>query len=70
MGERVSLRYHLILNLAFGNNTDEFDWAAEPVLPLDPDVLSTPWFPKPTVEWDYVRVWQRADQRAVCTTGS
>ena len=27
-------------------------------------------FPKPTVEWDYVRVWQPADRHDVCTTGT
>ena len=61
---------HLILNLAFGNNQDEFDWTKEAVRPLDADVLGAARFPKPTVEWDDVRVWQPADHHAVCTTGS
>lgn len=61
---------HLILNLAFGNDTDEFDWNRAPVRPLDAGVLGAASFPKPTVEWDYVRVWQPADHHAVCTSGS
>jgi hypothetical protein len=61
---------HLILNLAFGNNTDEFDWTRETVRPLDAGLLDAAQFPKPSVEWDYVRVWQPADRHSVCTTGS
>jgi len=61
---------HLILNLAFGNNQDEFDWTKEPVRPLDANLLDAALFPKPTVEWDDVRVWQPAGHHAVCTTGS
>jgi hypothetical protein len=60
----------LILNLAFGNDEDEFDWTKEPVRPLDANLLSAALFPKPTVEWDDVRVWQPADHHAVCTTGT
>jgi beta-glucanase (GH16 family) len=61
---------HLILNLAFGNSTDEFDWSRTAVRPLDAALLASPAFPKPTVEWDYVRVWQPANHHSVCTTGS
>jgi beta-glucanase (GH16 family) len=58
---------HLILNLAFGNNAYEFDWTDEPVKPFNPDLFSSTYFPKRTVEWDYVRVWQPANARDVCT---
>jgi beta-glucanase (GH16 family) len=61
---------HLILNLAFGNDTDEFDWSRQTVRPLDGGLLGAAAFPKPTVEWDYVRVWQPAGRHSVCTTGS
>jgi beta-glucanase (GH16 family) len=70
-GASIASAYnHLILNLAFGNDTDEFDWSKEQVRPLDAGLLQSTLFPKPTVEWDYVRVWQPADRHAVCTTGS
>ena len=55
---------------AVGNNADEFDWADEPMRPLDADVSDAGGFAKPTVEWDYVRVWQPTASLAVCTTGS
>jgi beta-glucanase (GH16 family) len=58
---------HLILNLALGNNEYEFDWTGEPVKPFDSDLFSSTWFPKRTVEWDYVRVWQPATAHNVCT---
>jgi hypothetical protein len=59
---------HLILDLAFGNNSYDFDWAKEPVRPLDPDLFDlTTYFPKRTVEWDYVRVWQPATALDTCT---
>jgi len=61
---------HLILNLAFGNNAYEFDWLGESVRPLDAGLLGTGWFPKPTVEWDYVRVWQPESRHDYCTTGN
>jgi beta-glucanase (GH16 family) len=58
---------HLILNLALGNNEYEFDWNGEPVKPFDANLFSSTWFPKRTVEWDYVRVWQPANAHNVCT---
>jgi hypothetical protein len=58
---------HLILNLALGNNEFEFNWNGEPVKPFDADLFSSTWFPKRTVEWDYVRVWQPATAHNVCT---
>jgi beta-glucanase (GH16 family) len=58
---------HLILNLALGNNAYEFDWTDEPVKPFHPDLFTSSYFPKRTVEWDYVRVWQPANARNVCT---
>jgi len=61
---------HLILNLAFGNDTDEFDWSRQTVRPLDGGLFGAALFPKPTVEWDYVRVWQPAGKHSVCTTGN
>jgi hypothetical protein len=61
---------HLILNLAVGNDTNEFDWNREVVRPLDALVLQSAAFAKRTVEWDYVRVWQPAGRHDVCTTGS
>jgi beta-glucanase (GH16 family) len=67
-GADVAKNYsHLILNLALGNNTYEFDWNGEPVKPFDADLFSSTWFPKRTVEWDYVRVWQPATAHDVCT---
>jgi hypothetical protein len=70
-GVAVASAYnHLILNLAFGNDSDEFDWNREVVRPLDAGVLESGLFPKRTVEWDYVRVWQPAGRHQVCTTGS
>jgi beta-glucanase (GH16 family) len=59
--------HHLILNLAFGNNEYEFDWTDHPVRPLDPDLFTSSLFPKRTVEWDYVRVWQAHGSVDVCT---
>ena len=60
---------HLILNLAVGNSVHEFDWNREVVRPLDAHVLESAAFPKRTVEWDYVRVWQAPGTHDVCTTG-
>lgn len=60
---------HLILNLAVGNSVDEFDWNREVFRPLDAHVLESAAFPKRTVEWDYVRVWQAPGAHDVCTTG-
>ena len=40
------------------------------VRPLDANLLDASLFPKPTVEWDDVRVWQPAAHHVVCTTGS
>jgi len=61
---------HLIINLAFGNSTDEFNWLRESVRPLDANLLAAGQFPKPTIEWDYVRVWQAPDRHDTCTDGS
>ncbi|MGZ4675381.1 MAG: glycoside hydrolase family 16 protein [Acidimicrobiia bacterium] len=61
---------HLILNLALGNDAEEFDWTRTAVRPLDARLLTSTLFPKPTVEWDYVRVWQAPGHHDVCTTGS
>lgn len=61
---------HLVIDLAFVNDMYENDWTKEPVKPLDSGLLASGWFPKPTVEWDYVRVWQAPGQRDICTTGS
>jgi beta-glucanase (GH16 family) len=58
---------HLILNLALGNNGYEFDWNEEQVKPFTPDLFTSSLFPKRTVEWDYVRVWQPAAAHNVCT---
>jgi hypothetical protein len=58
---------HLILNLALGNNVYEFDWTKELVKPFDANLFSSSYFPKRTVEWDYVRVWQPATAHNVCT---
>jgi beta-glucanase (GH16 family) len=58
---------HLIVNLAFGNNVYEFDWTDEAVRPLHPDLFASSLFPKRTIEWDYVRVWQPHDSVDVCT---
>ncbi len=58
---------HLILNLAFGNNEYEFDWTKHGVRPLHPNLFNSSLFPKRTVEWDYVRVWQAHDSVDVCT---
>lgn len=58
---------HLILNLALGNSPYEFDWVDEPVKPFNPDLFSSTYFPKRTIEWDYVRVWQPATAHDVCT---
>jgi len=33
-------------------------------------VLTSGAFPKPTVEWDYVKVWQAPGSHDVCTTGN
>ena len=57
---------HLILNLALGNNADEFDWTRQPVKPFDPVLFTSTSVSKPTVEWDYVRVWQPATAHDVC----
>jgi len=70
-GADVASAYnHLIINLAFGNNTYEFNWNREAVRPLDANLLASGQFPKPTIEWDYVRVWQAPGQHDVCTDGS
>lgn len=70
-GANVASAYnHLIINLAFGNNDHEFDWNQESVRPLDPSVLNSGAFPKPTVEWDYVRVWQAPGHHDTCTSGN
>lgn len=61
---------HVVINLALGSNTGHFDWTKEPMRPLDPDVLEGAAFPKRTIEWDYVRVWQAPGQHDVCTTGN
>ena len=61
---------HLILNLAFGNNGFEFDWAKEAVKPFDPNLFSSTMFPKRTIEWDYVRVWQPANAHDTCAPAS
>jgi beta-glucanase (GH16 family) len=58
---------HLIVNLAFGNNAHEFDWTRQAVKPFDPGLVGSPFLSKPTVEWDYVRVWQPAGAHDVCT---
>jgi beta-glucanase (GH16 family) len=58
---------HLILNLALGNNEYEFDWLQHPLRPLNPNLFSSSYFPKKTIEWDYVRVWQPANAHNVCT---
>jgi hypothetical protein len=58
---------HLILDLALGNNAFDFDWTRQPVKPFDPDLFASNQISKPTVEWDYVRVWQPADAHDVCT---
>jgi hypothetical protein len=57
----------LILNLALGNNQYEFDWLQHPLRPLNPNLFSSSYFPKKTIEWDYVRVWQAANAHNVCT---
>jgi beta-glucanase (GH16 family) len=59
--------HHLILNLAFGNNEYEFDWSKERMRPLHPELFTGTRFPKRTIEWDYVRVWQAHDSVDVCT---
>jgi hypothetical protein len=61
---------HIVINLALGNNAGHFDWNKEPMRPLDPNVLQSPAFSKPTIEWDYVRVWQAPGQQDVCRTGA
>lgn len=70
-GADVASAYnHLIINLAFGNNTYEFNWLKESVRPLDANLLAAGQFVKPTIEWDYVRVWQAPDRHDTCTDGS
>jgi beta-glucanase (GH16 family) len=70
-GANITSAYnHLIINLAFGNDDSEFDWNRESIKPLDPSVLDTGLFPKPTVEWDYVRVWQAPGQHDTCSGNS
>lgn len=70
-GANVASAYnHLIINLAFGNNDSEFNWNRESVRPLDGGVLTSGQFPKPTIEWDFVRVWQAPGHRDTCTDGS
>ncbi|MFM7270665.1 MAG: Calx-beta domain-containing protein [Actinomycetes bacterium] len=66
----ASAYHHLIINLALGNNDHEFDWNQETIRPLDPSVLASGAFPKPTVEWDYVKVWQAPGSHDVCTSGT
>jgi hypothetical protein len=66
----ASAYHHLIINLALGNNDHEFDWNHEMIRPLDPSVLASGAFPKPTVEWDYVKVWQAPGSHDVCTSGT
>jgi Glycosyl hydrolases family 16 len=62
---------HLIINLAFGNNQYEFDWTKAGTKPFDANVSgSDPTFPKPTIEWQYVRVWQAPGSSDVCTSGN
>ncbi len=58
---------HLILNLALGNSSFEFDWVDEPVKPFDANLFNSTYFPKRTIEWDYVRVWQPAAAHNICT---
>ena len=71
VGAKISSSYnHLILDLAFGNDTDQFDWSRETTRPLDAGLLDPSRYPKPSVEWDYVKVWQPADHHAVCTTAT
>ena len=60
---------HPIINLAFGNNTYEWDWLKAGMRPFEAD-LDGPNFAKRSVEWDYVRVWQAPGKKDVCTTGS
>ena len=70
-GANVASAYnHLIINLAFGNDADAFDWNRELVRPLDGRLFDAAVFPKRTVEWDYVKVWQPAGRHDVCTTGN
>ena len=62
---------HLILNLAFGNDTDEFDWnRAAGAAARRGRARRRRRSRSRRVEWDYVRVWQPADHHAVCTTGT
>ena len=42
------------------------DWNEEQVKPFTPDLFTSTLFPKRTVEWDYVRVWQPATAHNVC----
>ncbi len=70
-GATVDQAYnHLILNLAFANNEWEYDWTDEGVGFLEADVNDTGRFPKTTVEFDYVRVWQAPGATDVCSTGN
>ena len=70
-GANITSAYnHLIINLALGNDDSEFDWNRESIKPLDPSVLESGLFPKPTVEWDYVRVWQAPGQHDTCSGNS
>lgn len=61
---------HLILNLAFGNTAWEFDWNKEGIDPFSVNLTDGVRFFKPSIEWDYVRVWQAPGQHDVCTSGS
>lgn len=61
---------HLILNLAFGNSPWEFDWLNQGARPLEANLTDPTMFPKPTIEWDSVRVWQAPGAHDVCTTGT
>ncbi|MFM7061410.1 MAG: family 16 glycosylhydrolase [Actinomycetes bacterium] len=61
---------HLILNLAMGNSRWEFDWLTQSVRPFEANLADTTMFPKTSIEWDSVRVWQAPGAHDVCTTGS
>ena len=61
---------HLILNLALGNSPWEFDWTKESVHPLEANLADPTMFPKPSIEWDSVRVWQAPNAHDVCTSGT
>ncbi len=70
-GANITSAYNfLILSMGMGNSEYEFDWTKEPVKPLDANLFSLPMFSKPSMEWDYVRVWQAPNAHNVCTTGS